>query len=90
MSSALSVNITAKTLSLSAREMEVLKLLSEGDTARQAGQKLGITAKTVEAHRENIKKKTGLFKAHQLVVLAMELGLLPIPTLKVSKPLATK
>lgn len=45
---------------LSPREREVLQLIAEGATSKTIAQKLGIAVKTVEAHRTQILRKTGL------------------------------
>lgn len=42
---------------LSVREREVLRWYSFGLKNRQIAEKMGITEKTVETHRKNIKKK---------------------------------
>ena len=58
-------NLITKSLSqnktkqlLSAREKEVLKLISNDCSAREISEKLSVTEKTVEKHRKNIFKKT--------------------------------
>ena len=43
---------------LSAREKEVLRLISNDSTIKEIAEKLSIKEKTVEAHRKNIFKKT--------------------------------
>ena len=43
---------------LSAREKEVLRLISNDSTTKEIAEKLSITEKTVETHRKNIFKKT--------------------------------
>lgn len=61
---------------LSARETEVLKLLSEGCTNKETAKRLSISVRTVETHRKNIMEKikvknlAGLIKfsiAHKLI-----------------------
>jgi DNA-binding NarL/FixJ family response regulator len=52
---------------LSARELSVFQLLGHGRTTREIASDLGISFKTVEAHRENIKVKLGLGTALALV-----------------------
>lgn len=63
---------------VSAREKEVLKLLSEGCTNKETAIRLGISVRTVETHRKNIMEKinvknlAGLIKysiANKLIVL---------------------
>ncbi len=60
---------------LSAREREVLQLLVEGHTTKQAGQRLGISPKTVEAHRTNIMEKLNIDNIAQLTKYAIQEGL---------------
>jgi DNA-binding CsgD family transcriptional regulator len=60
---------------LTARESEVLKLIAEGATSKEIGQKLGISYKTADAHRENIKKKLHVSSIAHLVRYAIVVGL---------------
>lgn len=60
---------------LSAREREVLQLLAEGHTTKQAGQRLGISPKTVEVHRTNIMEKLNIDNIAQLTKYAIQEGL---------------
>ena len=43
---------------LSPRELEILKLLCDGLTAKEIGNRLDIAAKTVEYHRHNLGRKS--------------------------------
>lgn len=52
---------------LSEREMSVLVLVGRGAATREIAASLGVSFKTVEAHRENIKVKLGLTNAVALV-----------------------
>ncbi len=56
---------------LSDREIQVLTLIGHGEPPRSIGAALGITAKTVDAHRTNIKKKLGLADAAKLLRYAI-------------------
>jgi len=56
---------------LSSREREVVQLLAEGRTSKEIGAKLGISTKTVEAHRSNIMRKLNLHSAAQIVRYAI-------------------
>lgn len=49
--------VTAKWDSLSRREREVLRMLTEGAKNRDIAESLGVTTKTIEKHLENIYKK---------------------------------
>ena len=53
--------------SISPREREIIKLISEGNTSRQIGEKLFISQRTVHRHRANILKKLGLKRTIELV-----------------------
>ena len=55
---------------LSNRELQVLQLLGAGLGTRMIADKLGLSVKTIEAHREHIKHKLGLSSAPQLVNFA--------------------
>ena len=61
---------------LSAREREVLQLIAEGQSAREIAADLGISPKTVEAHRTSIMRKLGARKATELVRYALRHGLI--------------
>jgi DNA-binding NarL/FixJ family response regulator len=52
---------------LSDRELEVFRLLGEGHGSRDVAGKLGISVRTVDAHRAHIKEKLGLKDATELV-----------------------
>jgi DNA-binding NarL/FixJ family response regulator len=52
---------------LSNRELQVLELLGAGLGSRCIAEKLGLSIKTIEAHREHIKHKLGLAGAPQLL-----------------------
>lgn len=60
---------------LGAREREVLQLLAEGLTSRRIADTLGITEKTVETHRRNIMRKTGIRSIAALTKYAVREGL---------------
>jgi DNA-binding NarL/FixJ family response regulator len=61
--------------SLSGREREVLRLLAEGLSAKEAAARLGIAPKTCEAHRTSLMRKLGVRKATELVRIALRYGL---------------
>jgi DNA-binding CsgD family transcriptional regulator len=44
---------------LTPRELEVIKLVMEGDTGKEIAEKLGIEDHTVAQHKQNIIEKTG-------------------------------
>jgi DNA-binding NarL/FixJ family response regulator len=57
---------------LTLREREVLRLLTDGATSKDIAQSLGISPKTAQAHRENIKDKLGLRSTAELVRYALK------------------
>jgi DNA-binding NarL/FixJ family response regulator len=52
---------------LSDREFEVFQLVGQGKSTRDIAQQLGLSPKTVDVHRANIKEKLGLKDATALV-----------------------
>lgn len=61
---------------LTSREKEILRTLAEGRTAKEAGEALGISHKTVAFHRNNVKRKLGVRKTVELIKRAIEEGLI--------------
>jgi len=61
---------------LTAREIEVLRLIAQGHTNRQVADVLHISVRTVESHRANLMSKLGLSSRAELVRYAMEHNLL--------------
>jgi DNA-binding NarL/FixJ family response regulator len=53
--------------SLSDREIEVLELLGHGFGTREISERLRLSIKTVESHREHIKTKLGLARGPELM-----------------------
>jgi two-component system, NarL family, response regulator NreC len=60
-----------KILSLSVRELEILKLIVEGFTNREINKVLGISIRTVETHKNHIMKKLGCKSSVEMVKLAI-------------------
>ena len=56
---------------LSNRELQVLNLIGRGRTTREIADGLNLSVKTVESHRQRIKKKLTLTTAPQLVQFAV-------------------
>jgi DNA-binding NarL/FixJ family response regulator len=61
---------------LTARELDVLRLLARGNTNRQIAGLLGLSTRTVESHRANLMGKLGLTSRVELVDYAEEHDLL--------------
>jgi two-component system, NarL family, response regulator NreC len=65
--------------SLTSREREVMKLLAEGNTVKQTAAVLGVSLKTVEAHKFNLMRKLDIHNKAQLVTVAIQKKILPLP-----------
>jgi DNA-binding NarL/FixJ family response regulator len=59
---------------LTRREKMVFRLVIEGLTDREIGERFGICKKTVDNYRANLMGKLGVRNTVQLVRVAMELG----------------
>ena len=57
--------------SLSDRELEIFERFGRGMSTRQIADKLNLSVKTVETHRENIKKKLNLENGNELIRCAV-------------------
>jgi len=71
--------LTPRKQVLTPREREVLKLLVEGRTVRSAALALGLSAKTVDAHKFNLMRKLGVHNKVDLVMSAIQMGVVKIP-----------
>lgn len=67
---------------LSARELQVLKLIAKGCTTRIVAEKLHISVHTVNSHRKNILKKLNISSPIHLLAFAVEKGLVRIDKAK--------
>ena len=64
---------------LTAREREVLKLLAEGRTVRSVAAILGLSVKTVDAHKFNLMRKLGIHNKAELVIWAIQKKVVKLP-----------
>ena len=64
---------------LTAREQQVLELLAEGKTVRSAAAILGLSVKTVDAHKFNLMRKLGIHNKAELVRWAIEKKIVKLP-----------
>ncbi len=62
-------------VSLTAREREVLQLITEGITTRDIATQLHISVKTVETHRRQLMKKLDIYTVAELTKYAIRNGL---------------
>jgi DNA-binding NarL/FixJ family response regulator len=56
---------------LSNRELQVLSLIGRGQSSREAAEGLGLSVKTVETHRQSLKRKLNLATNAQLLQYAI-------------------
>jgi two-component system response regulator NreC len=61
---------------LSAREVEVLRLIAQGHTNNEIAGQLYLSVRTIESHRAHIQRKTGRMTRADLVAYAQENDLL--------------
>lgn len=71
--------LTPRKQVLTPREREVLKLLVEGRTVRSVASVLGLSAKTVDAHKFNLMRKLGVHNKVDLVMSAIQMGIVKVP-----------
>ena len=57
---------------LSAREVEIVKLLSEGHSSKKIGDLLHLSPHTVDTHRKNIHVKLGVHSTAELIRFALK------------------
>ncbi len=60
---------------LTIREIEILKLIAEGLSNKQIGEKIYISHRTVDTHRTNIMKKIGVGNIAGVIRFAMQRGI---------------
>ncbi len=63
---------------LSDREKQVLKLISEGYTHKEAADMLNISVKTIVAHQTNISEKLGIHTRAGLIKFSIQKGIIKI------------
>jgi DNA-binding NarL/FixJ family response regulator len=56
---------------LSDRQLEVFEMVGRGFDSHEIAEKLGLSAKTVDAHKANIRQKLGLNSARELLMEAV-------------------
>jgi DNA-binding NarL/FixJ family response regulator len=61
---------------LTNREREILQLIAEGYSTKEAAHKLSLSAKTVDNHRTNLMRKLDLHNVASITRYAMEIGLI--------------
>lgn len=61
---------------LTVRERQILALVADGETSREIAGRLGISSRTVEAHRDALMRKLGVRTVAALTRLAIEQGII--------------
>lgn len=69
-------NYSTNPLPLSARELEIVQLIAQGLVAKEISKKLNLSTHTVYTHRKNIMEKLKLRRSSELVLFAVNKGLL--------------
>lgn len=64
---------------LTTRELEVLQLICEGLSNKEIAARLNLSANTIAVHRANIMQALGVHKAAELVMYAVQHGLVHLP-----------
>jgi DNA-binding NarL/FixJ family response regulator len=65
-------HVNSRRSALTPREREVVKMIAEGNSARKIASLLGLSVKTVEAHRFNLMRKLDIHNRAQLVTYAIQ------------------
>lgn len=60
---------------LSNREMEVFQMIGQGMAGKEIADRLHLSPKTVDTHRENLKTKLNIHSSHELTRYAMQWSL---------------
>ncbi|PIE00642.1 MAG: DNA-binding response regulator [Acidobacteria bacterium] len=63
---------------LSSREVEVLQFIAEGKDNSYMADKMGISKRTVEIHRQNLRKKLGIDTVAELTRYAVKRGIVSL------------
>lgn len=64
---------------LTAREKQILQLISEGKSNKEVAALLDLSVNTVSVHRANLMDKLGIHRTAELVLYAVRRGLVQIP-----------
>jgi DNA-binding NarL/FixJ family response regulator len=62
--------------SLTSRERQILQLVAEGKTTKEAASVLGVSVKTAESHRSSLMEKLSIHETAGLVRYAIRIGLI--------------
>src|SRR5439155_2421465 len=70
--------LASKRTRLTFRERQLVQLLAEGKSTRQAALALGMSVKTAETHRSNVMRKLQLHSISELVLYAVRNSIVQI------------
>jgi RNA polymerase sigma factor (sigma-70 family) len=79
--------LEARFAALTPREREVMYMVVDGRSNKEIAAQLGVSAKTVEAHRNKVMEKTRADSVAELVRMAIATGIAPEPLLSGDLPL---
>jgi len=68
--------VRSRLAKLTPREREVFELIVRGNTSKQAGHALGVTERTIKAHRHRVMEKMQVRSLAELVSFAERLGVM--------------
>lgn len=71
--------IVSRSSTLTPREREVVKLIAEGNSVKEIAALLGLSIKTVEAHKFNLMRKLNIHNKAQLVTYAIQKKIVKMP-----------
>jgi DNA-binding NarL/FixJ family response regulator len=69
----------ARSSTLTPREREVVKMIAEGNSVKEIASLLGLSVKTVEAHKFNLMRKLNIHNKAQLVTYAIQKKIVKMP-----------
>jgi DNA-binding CsgD family transcriptional regulator len=72
-------HVNSRRSALTPREREVVKMIAEGNSAREIASLLGLSVKTIEAHRFNLMRKLDIHNKAQLVTYAIQKRIVNVP-----------
>ena len=73
---------------LTARQQQILKLITDGYTSREIAKQLKISLQTVEVHRFNLMRRLDVRNVAQLIRQALLLRYLPMASMQEALPTA--
>ncbi len=71
--------IVSRSSTLTPREREVVKLIAEGNSVKEIAALLGLSVKTIEAHKFNLMRKLNIHNKAQLVTYAIQKKIVKMP-----------